>query len=201
MIVIINTGIGNFKSIQNMLSRIGEISIISNNIREIESADKLILPGVGSFDKGMQSLQDYNLVEVIKDKANSKNIRILGICLGMQMLADSSEEGSLPGLGLIKGSVRHFTDKTLKIPHMGWNYAMPVRDSLLFNGCDMCSRFYFTHSYWFDCKDESNILSKTSYGHDFTSAVLSGNHIYGVQFHPEKSHRFGFQLLKNFSSC
>ncbi|EKE00961.1 MAG: Imidazole glycerol phosphate synthase, glutamine amidotransferase subunit [uncultured bacterium] len=201
MIVIINTGIGNFKSIQNMLSRIGKKSILSNNAREIENADKLILPGVGSFDKGMQALQDYHLVDVIKDMAKSQNVKLLGICLGMQMLAESSEEGALPGLGIIKGNVRRFADNFFKIPHMGWNYVIPTEESILFRGYDSVPRFYFTHSYWFDCDDYANILAKTSYEHDFVSAIRSGNNIYGVQFHPEKSHRFGFQLLKNFASC
>lgn len=204
MIVIINTGIGNFKSIKNMLSRIGEKSIISNNVKEIEHADRLILPGVGSFDKGMQALKDNGLIDVLKYKALSENVNLLGICLGMQMLAECSEEGILPGLGIIKGDVKKFdftkSCEKRKIPHMGWNYVIPKRDSILFNNYDIIPRFYFTHSYWFDCEDEANILAKTPYGNEFTTAVRANN-IYGVQFHPEKSHRFGFQLLRNFISC
>lgn len=201
MIVIINTGIGNFKSIQNMLSRIGKESILSNNVGEIGNAKKIILPGVGSFDTGMQALVDYDLTHIIKTKAQSNDTKILGICLGMQMLAESSEEGNLLGLGLIKGKVRNFTDKTLKIPHMGWNYVIPNKGSFLFDGYDTTPRFYFTHSYWLDCENDTNILAKTPYGNEFISAVRSGDNVYGVQFHPEKSHRFGFQLLKNFATC
>lgn len=205
MITIINTGIGNFKSIQHMLTRIGENSILSKNPKDIEVADKLILPGIGSFDVGMQSLKDSNLIDVIKNTIACPTVKVLGICLGMQMLADSSEEGILPGLGIIKGHVRKFNFladcENLKIPHMGWNYAVSRKKSILFSGYDTTPRFYFTHSYWLECDDESNVLSKTPYGGDFTSAVERDNRIYGVQFHPEKSHCFGLQLLRNFVSC
>ncbi len=204
MIVIINTGIGNFKSIQNMLSRLGEKSILSNQITDIQNASKLILPGVGAFDKGMQALQDHNLVEVICDKVERQATKFLGICLGMQLLAESSEEGVLPGLGIIKGHVQKFdflqNTKNLKIPHMGWNYVIPLKDSCLFQKYEGYPKFYFTHSYRFQCHDKSDIIANTPYGDDFTSAIQRGN-IYGVQFHPEKSHRFGLQLLKNFLSC
>ncbi len=204
MIVIINTGIGNFKSIQNMLRRIGEKSIISNNIDKIKKANKIILPGVGSFDRGMQALEKHNLIDTIREKAKSEQTKILGICLGMQMLADSSEEGSLPGLGLIKGHVKKFNFdnvlKAQKIPHIGWNYVIPSQNTPLFVGYEATPRFYFTHSYYFSCEAPNSSIAITPYGTDFCSAVQKGN-VYGVQFHPEKSHRFGFQLLKNFVSC
>lgn len=204
MILIINTGIGNFKSIKNMLSRVGMQSILSHDVQEIQKADKIILPGIGSFDKGMQALKSYGLCSLIKDKARDDKTKILGICLGMQMLGESSEEGSLPGLGIIKGCVRKFNfpvnKNNLKIPHMGWNYAVSIKENILFSQLGHAPRFYFTHSYWFDCEDK-NTLAKTVYGHEFSSAVHSNDNIFGVQFHPEKSHRFGFQLLKNFATC
>lgn len=203
MIVIVNTGIGNFKSIQNMLLRIGVKSIISACSDKIMSASKLILPGIGSFDTGMSELNKNNLVDVIKYKVLNEDTNILGICLGMQMLGDGSEEGSLNGLGLIRGKVKkfNFTEEfpKNKIPHMGWNYVSPKKGADLFHEFDSVPRFYFTHSYYFDCQDDNNVIGSTSYGIVFDSAIQKKN-IYGVQFHPEKSHRFGMQLLKNFST-
>lgn len=186
-----------------MLSRIGMPSILSNNHKEIEDGQKIILPGVGAFDKGMHALKQYDLINLLKDKAQCENTKILGICLGMQMFADSSEEGSSSGLGLIKGQVRRFNSITqnIKIPHMGWNHVIAQRKSMLFSNFEVPPRFYFTHSYWYDCDDASSILANTSYGHEFPSAVSINERIFGVQFHPEKSHRFGFQLLKNFATC
>lgn len=204
MIVIINTGIGNFKSIQNMLNRIGEKSLISDCKKDIAEATKIILPGVGSFDRGMQALQEKDLIEAIKYKALIEKTPILGICLGMQILGQSSEEGSLPGLSLIKGHVKKFnftafTDKK-RVPHMGWNYVVPTQDSILFQHVKGLLRFYFTHSYYFVCDNAHSSIAITPYGLDFTSVIQHDN-IYGVQFHPEKSHRFGWQLLKNFATC
>lgn len=204
MIVIIDTGIGNFKSVQNMLHRVGVQSIISNDIKIIKKANKIILPGVGSFDKGMQALEKYNLIDLIREKIAVENAKILGICLGMQMLGAFSEEGTLPGLGVIKGHVKKFNFEngltTQKVPHMGWNYVIPSQNTPLFEGYDTTPRFYFAHSYYFSCEEPLNSIGTASYGTEFCTAVQKGN-VYGVQFHPEKSHRFGFQLLKNFASC
>lgn len=201
MIVIINTGIGNFKSIQNMLSRIGVKTLVSSNSEDILRAERLILPGVGSFDRGMTELIQTNLIESIRYKIIEEKTKVLGICLGMQMFADSSEEGSLQGLSLIKGKVRKFSfqnnSQKLKVPHMGWNYCVPKIPSHLLDGFNVDPRFYFTHSYYFDCEDKSNCMGYTSYGIEFCS-LIQKNNIIGVQFHPEKSHHFGLQLLANF---
>lgn len=204
MIVIINTGIGNFKSVQNMLSRTGVKATLSSDIDEINSAEKLIMPGIGAFDKGMQALQDHGLVDVLHRRVMLEKTKILGICLGMQMLGSSSEEGKLPGLSFINGVVRKFSssaqDGAIKVPHMGWNYAASSTQAKLFQGYDGIPRFYFTHSYHFDCADKTDVAAFTRHGIDFVSAVERGN-VFGVQFHPEKSHRFGFHLLKRFVEC
>ena len=202
MIVIIDTKIGNFKSIQNMFSKVGVSTCLSNNLIEIKKAKKIILPGVGSFDEGMKTLKKYELIQLLQDKSVCCKTKILGICLGMQMLANSSEEGHVPGLGIIPGIVQKLDPKNgVKIPHMGWNYALPCQKSNLFEGFTEPPRFYFTHSYWFNTTEKEYLLAQTEYGEVITSAVCKENRIFGVQFHPEKSHRFGFQLLKNFLVC
>ena len=202
MITIIDTKIGNFRSIQNMLKRIHVNSILSNDAAEIKKAEKIILPGVGSFDQGMRTLKEYDLVHVLQDKSECLQTKILGICLGMQFLAESSEEGELSGLGIISGTVERLkSDKKIKIPHMGWNYAISTQESELFKNFDVVPRFYFTHSYWFNCTQKKHVLSETMYGGAITSSVCRDNRIFGVQFHPEKSHRFGMKLLQNFAQC
>lgn len=202
MITIIDTKIGNFRSIQNMLKRIGFHSILSKNAAEIKKAEKIILPGVGSFDQGMRTLKEYDLVHVLQDSSECLKTKILGICLGMQLLAESSEEGELSGLGIISGVVERLkSDKKIRVPHMGWNYANPTQESELFKNFDVVPRFYFTHSYWFNCTQKKHVLSETMYGGTITSSVCRDNRIFGVQFHPEKSHRFGMQLLQNFAQC
>ena len=202
MITIIDTKIGNFRSIQNMLKRIGIPSVLSSDCVEIKKEKKIILPGVGSFNQAMQSLKQHDLIHVLQDKSECHKTKILGICLGMQLLADSSEEGVLPGLGIILGKVERLDAKNgIKVPHMGWNYAASVQESALFKNFDVTPRFYFTHSYWFNCKEKKHVLSETMYGSIITSSVCRDDRIFGVQFHPEKSHRFGMQLLQNFSQC
>lgn len=201
MITIINYNAGNIKSIQNMLKRIGAKSCISSHVEEIEQAEKLILPGVGHFDYGMNNLKQSGLIEVLNKKVVEQKTPILGICLGAQLLGNRSEEGVEKGLGWIDMDIVKF-DKAkmgdnLKIPHMSWNEVSIKKNSKLMLGLDDESRFYFVHSYHMRCNDENNILANTFYGYEFTSAVEKEN-IFGVQFHPEKSHKFGMKLLENF---
>jgi glutamine amidotransferase len=200
MITIIDYKTGNLGSIQNILRKIGESSIISSNPDDILNASKIILPGVGSFDTGMRNLADLGLEAVLTKKVIEEKIPVLGICLGMQLLAEKSEEGVLPGLGWIKGEVKRFNlinSDEYKIPHMGWNFVALKKDSPLFRDMYTDPRFYFVHSYYFSVKDFSDILTSSTYESEFTSSVERGN-ILGVQYHPEKSHKFGTKLLKNF---
>ncbi|MFC1508428.1 imidazole glycerol phosphate synthase subunit HisH [Candidatus Omnitrophota bacterium] len=201
MIVIINYGLGNNGSILNMLRKVGcREAVISSKPEDILSATKLILPGVGHFDKGISNLADRGLIEPLKERVLEGKAPLLGICLGMQMLAKRSEEGAEKGLGLIKGDVRRFsfTDgQTLKIPHMGWNHVKFAKESPIAMGLEDDARFYFVHSYHLAFENEDDILTLTEYGYEFVSAVAHDN-ILGVQFHPEKSHKFGMKLLKNF---
>lgn len=190
---------GNLGSIQNMLRKIGFQSLITADIDIIEQAEKLILPGVGSFDQAMSNLNHLGLVEIIQKKA-ADGTPLLGICLGMQLLANSSEEGKLPGLGLIPGKVIKFKlSPELKIPHMGWNLVNYTTSPLYANFAELEeARFYFVHSYYYVCDDEKDVSGTTHYGSLFTSSVQNHN-VFGTQFHPEKSHTFGKLLLKNFA--
>lgn len=202
MIVIVDYKLGNSGSIANMLKKIGYSSLITSDIREIESAKKLILPGVGAFDKAMVNMKELNLTSLLTKKVIHEKTPILGICLGMQMLAVRSEEGTLPGLGCIDAiSLKfNFNDKSkkLKIPHMGWNTITLKKKHQLFDEMYDESRFYFVHSYAIHCNDEADVLTTTHYGQDFVSSFAKQN-IFGVQFHPEKSHKFGMKLLENFA--
>ncbi|NEW60730.1 imidazole glycerol phosphate synthase subunit HisH [Sulfurovum sp. bin170] len=200
--IIVDYKVGNIGSIINMLKKIGVKAKLSSDKDEIMDANKLLLPGVGSFDNGMRNLRESGLIEVLNKKVLEDKTPILGICLGMQLLMDSSEEGQEKGLGWIKGEVKKFDfgknkDK-LKVPHMGWNIVNPTNRDSLYKNFDEESRFYFVHSYHAICEDEKNILGKTHYGYNFASSIYKDN-IFGVQFHPEKSHKFGMRLLKNFS--
>ena len=182
-----------------MLKNIGEKSIITNNVQEIKNANKLILPGVGAFDAGMSQLEKYGLISVIKDEAKAGK-PILGICLGMQLLGRKSEEGVKSGLGLIPfDNVRFCFPESckLKIPHMGWDIVDFKQYKPLISGIEGIQRYYFVHSYHAVCDQETNILMKCDYGYQFAAAVCKDN-IYGVQFHPEKSHDFGMKLFENF---
>lgn len=199
MIVIIDYGMGNLGSIQNMLKKIGYVSEITSRVERIEQASKLILPGVGAFDRAVTNLDQLGLIPIIRSKA-IKGTPILGICLGMQLLAESSEEGILPGLGLIPGKVVRFVlPKQHKVPHMGWNVVRYDEDSSLYKGFGQFeeARFYFVHSFHFICQNERNVSGETTYGITFSSSVGREN-VLGVQFHPEKSHKYGMLLLKNF---
>lgn len=174
---------------------------IASTSEELSRAKKIILPGVGAFDWAMSRLNDSGLREMLDELVLEKHIPVLGVCVGMQMMAKHSEEGILPGLGWIDAMVKRFDDITFThmthLPHMGWNDVTPVTNSGLFSGL-VLPRFYFLHSYYFVPKLESQTLATTEYGSVFTSAVSSG-HIYGVQFHPEKSHDCGIRLLRNFA--
>jgi imidazole glycerol-phosphate synthase subunit HisH len=201
VITIIDYGLGNLGSMLNMLKKIGANALVSSDHDIISKADKLILPGVGSFDSGMRNLHERNLIPLLNKMILEEKVPILGICLGMQLLGKKSEEGQLPGLGWLDAdSVRfNFQDDNanLKIPHMGWNQLTVRKSHPLFSGLEDTNRFYFVHSYHVVCANTDNLLASTSYGFDFASAVVKDN-ILGVQFHPEKSHKFGMRLLKNF---
>ncbi len=198
MITIIDYKVGNLGSIQNMLKKIGVNSEITSDPNKIKSATKIILPGVGAYDSGIESLKKYNLWDILNEKALIEKIPFLGICLGSQLLCKGSEEGDLEGFGWVDADVKKFDfeDKTLKIPHIGWNYTDLQKDSKLFKGMYEEPKFYFVHSFYMDVNDNSK-LAKTKYSFDFDSAIEKEN-IMGVQFHPEKSHKFGMKLLENF---
>jgi glutamine amidotransferase len=201
MIVIIDYGMGNLGSIHNMLFRLGKESLISSNKMDILRADKLVLPGVGSFDRAVTNLRELDIISVLNEKVIKEETSILGICLGMQLMTLGSEEGVLEGLGWIDAKTVRFkfdgTDQRLKIPHMGWNRIKIMRSSGIFDDLSDEARFYFVHSYYVRCRNEENILAQTEYGIQFTSAIIKDN-ILATQFHPEKSHKYGLQLLKNF---
>jgi len=197
-ILVVDVGLGNIGSICNMIKCVGGDAYSSSSPDDVANAAKIILPGVGSFDAGMKALDDAGLIDPIKFAANN-NVNILGICLGMQMLFNSSEEGRLEGLGLIPGDVKKFQPKdNIKVPHMGWNMVKLTNHSSLLDEQDDEMRFYFVHSYYVACKSDSDSVGVTHHGRTFTSAV-ERNKIMGVQFHPEKSHRFGMALFKRFS--
>jgi glutamine amidotransferase len=200
MITIVNYGLGNLSSIANMIKRVGGEAEICNDPTKINKASKIILPGVGAFDHGMEGLQAGGWIKELNDAVLQKNIPVLGICLGMQLMCKSSEEGQLPGLGWIDATVNHFNippSSDLKVPHMGWNTIAPKKDNLLVAKEEKEQRFYFVHSYHVTCNDTGDILFTTQHGEEVVAAFTRKN-IYGVQFHPEKSHRFGMALMQNF---
>lgn len=198
MITIIDYGIGNLGSIQNMFKRIGEEVVTTNDPVVIAKAIKLLLPGVGAFDNAMLRINDSGFREILEHKVLTEKVPILGICLGMQLLTRDSEEGSLQGLGWINASTKRFSAESgLKVPHMGWNIVKPNQDSKLTNDLPDESRFYFVHSYYVSVDKQEDSMLKADYGITFDAAIQNDN-VYGVQFHPEKSHKFGMKLLKNF---
>jgi glutamine amidotransferase len=200
VITVIDYGAGNIGSVLNMIKHVGGLATVARDAAGVLAAEKILLPGVGSFDNAMTRLNALNLVEPLKQRAKD-GTPFLGICLGMQLLADESEEGEMTGLGLIPGRVRRFRfageTSHLKIPHMGWNRAAPVVSHPLTHGLGPDARFYFVHSFYFDCKNPEDALLQSVYGQSFTSGVQRSN-VMGLQFHPEKSHRYGMQLIKNF---
>ena len=203
MIVIVDYGLGNLGSIRNILRKIGYESEISSDIRIIEQASKIILPGVGSFDTGMSKLNDLELVPMLNKKACHDKTPILGICLGAQLMCKSSEEGEQPGLGWFDAEVLAFkgrfgNDRELSVPNMGWLEVSVNKHNPLTKNLPPAPRFYFVHSYFLAPNQKEDILMSSEYGINYTSAIHREN-IYGVQFHPEKSHKYGFHLLKNFA--
>jgi glutamine amidotransferase len=201
MIAILDYGIGNVTSIRNMLKKIGVPAAITADLAVIEQAEKLILPGVGHFDYCMTQLKAAPFFDLLQQQVLKKKVPVLGVCVGCQMLMESSEEGNVNGLGWLKGKVIRFRKEQLppdfKIPHMGWNDVHPVNTGGLYEGLE-ASRFYFVHSYHLICDNAAVVSATAQYGYEFTASVQQEN-IMGVQFHPEKSHRFGMKLYGNFA--
>jgi glutamine amidotransferase len=202
-IVIINYGMGNLNSVMRKLSKLGISSLISDLPRDVSNADKLILPGVGHFQKAVENLKQLHLWETLNEAVIGIKKPILGICLGMQLMAMRSEEGNLPnGFGWFDAEVVKFRMRDFlkyKVPHTGWNQIIKLKESRLMEDIPNWSEFYFVHSYHFKCNNPADILNETEYECKFTSAVEKEN-IFGVQYHPEKSHDLGEKLLKNFAN-
>ena len=203
MIAIVDYDTGNLRSVQNILRHIGFDSTIAATPDELRAAGKIILPGVGTFDHGMKSLTRSGLLDVLHEKVLQDHTPVLGICLGAQLLTRGSEEGSLPGLGWIDADTRRFDatqlDSSLRIPHMGWADTEFDKTNRLFTGVQDVPRYYYVHSYHMICDTSEDELCHAWHGYRFVSGVQR-NHVTGVQFHPEKSHRFGMQFLRNFAS-
>jgi glutamine amidotransferase len=202
MIAIVDYGLGNIAAFANLYNRANINVSIARTADDLQGASKLILPGVGHFDHAMELLQQSGMRDTLDDLVLGKKVPIIGICVGMQILARRSEEGKLPGLGWLDADVKAFKSqaatKEMALPHMGWNDVRPASADRLFEGLETEARFYFLHSYYVDCDRQQDVLATCNYGTDFGCAVHAAN-IYGVQFHPEKSHRFGTRLLKNFA--
>jgi glutamine amidotransferase len=203
MITIIDYGSGNIHAIANIYKRLNIEYTITNDPSILRIAEKLILPGVGDFDETMMLLGNLGIKDTLDELVIEKKIPILGVCVGMQILGNSSEEGVLKGFGWIKGCVRKLNVTELKakphLPHMGWNTITPIRRSTVLSDIECEDGFYFLHSYYFDCEDKSDILATSSYGIEFPSAINHEN-VFGFQFHPEKSHQNGIKLFKNFAN-
>lgn len=201
MITIVDYGLGNLGSIANMLKKVGAASEITDDLEKIFKAEKIILPGVGAFDKAMEKLTDTGLRKILDDKAQKEKVPFLGICLGMQLLGGGSDEGKLPGLNWIPAYTHKFsfTDNKLKVPHMSWNDVRIVKQNELFRGFDGAANFYFSHSYFVLAEHMDNIIAVTDYGVKFHSVIQKEN-IFGAQFHAEKSHKHGMKFFENFAN-
>lgn len=201
MIAIVDYGVGNIRAFANIYRRLGLPAEPATTAEALRAADKIILPGVGAFDWAMHRLNDSGMREALDQKVLGEATPVLGVCVGMQMMAHSSEEGALPGLGWIDAEVVRFrpgdANEARHLPHMGWNDAAPSEPDSLFRGI-VEPRYYFLHSYYVAPASEATVLARTHYGIHFASAVRSG-HIFGTQFHPEKSHDWGVSLLRNFA--
>jgi len=201
-LVIVDYGLGNLASIKNMIKKVGGICEISSEHSVIEKADKIIIPGVGAFAKGMENLINSGIKPILDKKALQDKVPVLGICLGIQLLTKHSEEGNVAGLGWINAQTKKFVldTNTYKIPHMGWKEVIySKKDHPLLAGIDPNPRYYFVHSYYVSCADKNDSLASAEYGITFDCGIAHEN-IMGLQFHPEKSHRFGMEIMKNFIS-
>ena len=200
MIGIIDYGVGNIKAFSNIYTQLNIPFKIIKNIDDFFNVNKLILPGVGSFDHAMISLQNSGMKEKLDELVLEKKIPVIGICVGMQMLAKSSEEGTLNGLGWIDGIVKKFDKSKIKnapLPHMGWNNLIMEKKNKIFDNLEENPRYYFLHSYYFECENKEDVIATATYGEKF-DCMINHKNIYGIQCHPEKSHHNGMQLLKNF---
>ena len=202
MITIVDYGVGNLGSILNMLKKVGAKAQTSCDPDVLRQAEKLILPGVGAFDPGMRKLNEVGLVPLLNELVLEKKVPVIGLCLGMQLMTNGSEEGVEAGLGWINAETVRFKfgpeNAHLKIPHMGWNTLDIRRQHPLVAELGPESRFYFVHSYHIVCADEADVVAYTDYGYPLAAVINKGN-IMGAQFHPEKSHKYGMRLLKNFA--
>ena len=202
MIAIVDYGIGNIRAISNIYKRSNIPHVIASRPEQLMSADKALLPGVGAFDQAMNELEKSGMRQALDAFSLEEGKPILGICVGMQILARGSDEGALQGLGWIDGIVKRFDhsdfNQSTHLPHMGWNTVAPIRTHTLFEDIDLHTGCYFLHSYYFSCNRQEDVLAVTDYGIEFASIVNKDN-VYGVQFHPEKSHQAGIQLLVNFA--
>ena len=199
MIKIINYGLGNIKAFLNLYNSLGIKISVANNYKDLEFADKIILPGVGSFDTAMDKLNKTDMRKVLDEKVLVKKVPVLGVCVGMQIMLNSSEEGFLKGLSWVDSKVKKikYLNKEIKSPHMGWNNINILNDHLICNNLNNNSNFYFLHSYFCDIKNDENIIAKTNYDISFPS-IFNYDNIFGIQCHPEKSHLSGVNFLKNF---
>jgi len=202
MIHVVDYGLGNVQAFLTLYKRLEFEATRANTAADLAGASKIILPGVGAFDHAIELLNQSGMRPTLEALVLQDKVPVLGICVGMQILASASDEGRLLGLGWVPGKVRAFRanaqSASLPLPHMGWNDVQPKPGSPLFAGLESDARFYFLHSYYFECNEPSHVAAVAAYGFDFSCAVTAGN-VYGVQFHPEKSHHFGTKLLKNFA--
>ena len=203
MIAIVDYGLGNLKAFANIYKRLNIDVEFVKTPEKLSLAEKIILPGVGSFDHAMEELNKSGMREKLDELVLIKKVPLIGICVGMQMLGKRSDEGKLAGLAYIDAEIIKFDTDLIrqkpKLPHMGWNDVYPTVSNRLFDGLEVNAIFYFLHSYYFSCEDPKDAIAKSEYGLEFISAINRDN-IFGVQFHPEKSHQYGIQLLKNFAN-
>jgi glutamine amidotransferase len=200
MVTIVDYGLGNVQAFLNVYKRLNIPAKRATTVADLSDATRIILPGVGAFDHAMERLEKSGMRAKLEELVIQKGIPVLGVCVGMQILGDRSDEGKLPGLGWIEGNVRQFdSNAAINLPHMGWNDVRPARPTPLLRDLENDSRFYFLHSFYFDCAQAEDVAAVSAYGGEFSSVISRGN-VHGVQFHPEKSHHFGIRLLSNFAT-